>query len=194
MDTKYINVALELDSQGFGGRKRAKTEKYLEAWSWGGSRFDPAHEEESTGGYDLARARRKLFIASYLDNSRGDCWFHTDIDADDNAQFKSRERTKISKRTTRISSQGWPTPSDLPSLLFNCPGSHERDTTPAGLSPPQRTTRLFSQSYSHSSSSKYTQDRSMSQHSGSNRTQRTLQSLNPHSLVQRKRRSCLAVA
>lgn len=60
MDTKYRAVAAELDSQGFGCRKRAKTEKYLEAWSWGGSPFDPAYEEESTGGYDLVRARRKF--------------------------------------------------------------------------------------------------------------------------------------
>ncbi|ROV87589.1 hypothetical protein VMCG_10610 [Cytospora schulzeri] len=59
-DTKYIAVAAELDSQGFGGRKRAKTNTYLEAWSWGGPRFDPACEDESTGGYDLVRARLQV--------------------------------------------------------------------------------------------------------------------------------------
>ncbi|KUI58329.1 hypothetical protein VP1G_05583 [Cytospora mali] len=60
VDTKYKAVIAELDSQGFGGRKRAKTDKYLEAWCWDGLRFDPAYEEEKTGGYELVRARLQV--------------------------------------------------------------------------------------------------------------------------------------
>ncbi|KUI74005.1 hypothetical protein VM1G_09599 [Cytospora mali] len=61
VDTKYKAVIAELDSQGFGGRKRAKTDRYLEAWCWDGLRFDPAYEEEKTGGgYELVRARLQV--------------------------------------------------------------------------------------------------------------------------------------
>ncbi|KAK7733102.1 hypothetical protein SLS53_008290 [Cytospora paraplurivora] len=60
VDSKYGAVVAELDSQGFGGRKRARTEKYLEAWSWGAPRFDSAYEDDRTGTSDLDRARLQV--------------------------------------------------------------------------------------------------------------------------------------
>ena len=101
IDTKYGAVLVELESQGFGGRKRAKTEKYLEAWSWGAPGFDSTYKDENTGRLDLDTARRELLIAS-----KGSLWNtfdgSTNDDTDYVTQSKSRKRTRELWRTIRL--------------------------------------------------------------------------------------------
>ncbi|ROW02554.1 hypothetical protein VPNG_07842 [Cytospora leucostoma] len=60
VDSEYGAVVAELNSQGFGGRKRARTEKYLKAWSWGAPRFDSTYEDDRTGTSDLDKARLQV--------------------------------------------------------------------------------------------------------------------------------------
>ncbi|KAI3394665.1 hypothetical protein diail_2475, partial [Diaporthe ilicicola] len=58
VDTKYNTVVAELESQGFGGRKRVKMSSHKRVW--GLSKFDIAYETEKTDNYDIGRARYQV--------------------------------------------------------------------------------------------------------------------------------------
>ncbi|KAK2606792.1 hypothetical protein N8I77_005518 [Diaporthe amygdali] len=58
VDTKYNDVAAELDSQGFGERKRAKMTSHKAAW--GLPSFDPRYRTAMTDQYDIGKARYQV--------------------------------------------------------------------------------------------------------------------------------------
>lgn len=58
LDTRYRDVAAELESQGFGQRKRPRTHTYARPYP-GHVEFDAQDEENNSGTQDLALARGK---------------------------------------------------------------------------------------------------------------------------------------